>query len=450
MTYTSFSQKVDFNVRYNFTECHYEVYFRPDFSASSDYDLGTSQVVIVAQDEYFGTDLGISNFDIVSSYTYNGSSASFQITQVGRDTIPPTGTASNDLFIAFDSNGITVKQSDWVAGQEVLMFSFKLNYSNSSPTICQEGLRLHITGSDNQNPGDNGDYNNSAQDGTNSAEMYNVNYASGTTLVNDNTVDFTVTCTGTFLILNSTTTVNGCGMVTYAWTGPNGWTSTTEDPLVSDPVAGTYKVVITDKNGCTAEKSVDVNATNCSILPVELTSFDVEKSDETSLVSWSTASEINNDYFNVERSKDGVRFETIGTVQGNGTTTDRMTYSFEDENPMGGVNYYRLKQVDYDGAYEYSDIKNVRFDSRMSTNVTMGLYPNPANDYVSIELDGIKLDSKTMVRVFDKIGKLVLVQDVDASNQLNISELADGMYMIQAVNNDSVIATKKLVKTSSF
>ncbi len=91
-------------------------------------------------------------------------------------------------------------------------------------------------------------------------------------------------------------------------------------------------------------------------LPVELLYFYVEKATNGALLSWETATEINNDYFDVEWSTDGINFESIGQVQGAGTTTEVQSYEFLHDNPVNGNNYYRLKQMDFDEVFEYSNI----------------------------------------------------------------------------------------------
>lgn len=97
-------------------------------------------------------------------------------------------------------------------------------------------------------------------------------------------------------------------------------------------------------------------------LPVELTSFSGEYNpkDKTNDLKWSTASEINNDYFLIERRTEEGLFETVGRVEGNGSTQLQSTYAFKDDRIKSVFNYYRLKQVDFDGKFEYSDIITVK------------------------------------------------------------------------------------------
>lgn len=166
-------------------------------------------------------------------------------------------------------------------------------------------------------------------------------------------------------------------------------------------------------------------STSQSILPVDFNFFKARKNDETSsLLSWETATEINNDYFNVERSADGRIFETIGKVNGNGTTNLIQEYSFIDRNPHSGRNYYRLKQVDYNGAFEYSNVEVVDF----SRTGTITVFPNPTADIVNINFDK-QYKSGDIV---NQAGQRVRVINTQSDNaRINVSDLPAGVYNIE-------------------
>lgn len=109
------------------------------------------------------------------------------------------------------------------------------------------------------------------------------------------------------------------------------------------------------------EKSMD--APSGGILPVELLTFNIQKNDYLVELDWTTASENNNDYFEIQRSSDGYNFETIDIVNGNGTSTVMNNYSYTDFSPLSGTSYYRLKQVDFDGQFEIFQTLSISFDS---------------------------------------------------------------------------------------
>jgi hypothetical protein len=117
-----------------------------------------------------------------------------------------------------------------------------------------------------------------------------------------------------------------------------------------------------------------------AVLPVELLSFDAKPVDDNVILNWSTASEINNNYFEVEKSNDGKKFKTFQFVSGAGNSTIQNDYSTVDESPSPGINYYRLKQVDFDGTISYSPIVAVEINS---SNVFY-VMPNPAIDKLEL------------------------------------------------------------------
>jgi hypothetical protein len=110
-------------------------------------------------------------------------------------------------------------------------------------------------------------------------------------------------------------------------------------------------------------------------LPVELISFKGEVADEQVDLTWETASETNNDYFIVERSLSGEVFSGIGQLKGNGTTRNKHSYKLTDFNPIYGTSHYRLKQVDFDGTFAYSDVITVTYEGPSTSLLTV--YPNP-------------------------------------------------------------------------
>ncbi|MCK7526061.1 MAG: hypothetical protein MZV64_54870 [Ignavibacteriales bacterium] len=98
-----------------------------------------------------------------------------------------------------------------------------------------------------------------------------------------------------------------------------------------------------------------------SVIPVELESFTASVSDKQINLNWITATELNNSGFEIEKSTDNFIWNKIGFVNGKGTTTDKSYYSFNDNNPIDGKSYYRLKQIDYDGTFTYSSIVAINF-----------------------------------------------------------------------------------------
>jgi hypothetical protein len=156
----------------------------------------------------------------------------------------------------------------------------------------------------------------------------------------------------------------------------------------------------------TSDKATLADITgNCyTPVPVELISFNANSIDGVVELSWITATETNNQGFSIEKSQ-GSGFETIGFVQGHGTTTETQVYSFVDRNVNVGTYTYRLKQIDYDGSYEYSNIVEVNVSAPGNFTLEQN-YPNPFNPSTSIEFK-LKVDSKVSLKVFDVLGQEV-------------------------------------------
>lgn len=173
-----------------------------------------------------------------------------------------------------------------------------------------------------------------------------------------------------------------------------------------------------------------------ALLPVELINFTGKEYDGKIQLDWNTASEINNERFEIERSTGDIEWQTLGYVGGNGSSLDIHKYSFLDNKPLPGTNYYRLKQVDFDGKFEYSKVISVilNFDE-------VKIFPNPATDI--IEINGNVSDT-IHLRLFDSQGKLVLSQS-HFSNKVDISNLEKGIYIIE-LRMDNQVMVKRILK----
>lgn len=166
-------------------------------------------------------------------------------------------------------------------------------------------------------------------------------------------------------------------------------------------------------------------------VPVELSSFTASANDDNVTLSWTTATETNNQGFQIERSNEG-EFESVGYVPGRGTTTEVSNYTFVDENVAAGSYSYRLKQMDYDGTYEYSQVievdVNVPAEFAMDQN-----YPNPFNPSTKINFR-LAADSKVTLKVFDVLGQEVITllnKDLSAGSHIvdfDASGINSGTY----------------------
>jgi Secretion system C-terminal sorting domain len=163
-------------------------------------------------------------------------------------------------------------------------------------------------------------------------------------------------------------------------------------------------------------------------VPVELYQFQIKSTQKSAFLSWSTASEKNNAFFNIEQSTNGLDFQTIGQVKGNGTTSASNTYNFEHNTPSVGINYYRLKQVDFDGSSTLSKIISVQFGGK-GNKVTV--YPTMAFDKLNVQIDS---DETMPYTIFDLQGNNVQTGQLTGQKELIISDLSSGMYILKVGN----------------
>lgn len=186
-------------------------------------------------------------------------------------------------------------------------------------------------------------------------------------------------------------------------------------------------------------------------LPVTLLSFDAEANGEAVNLNWSTSAEINNDYFTVEKSLDGVYFEFVSEVNGAGNSNQIILYSSIDPSPYSGTSYYRLKQTDFDGQFSYSDIEQINIGEAISFE--FNVFPNPLPSDQAIKIK-IRSEENQMVtiKIVDFLGKIYFNGEYQMSESeeiLNIASnnnLSKGMYLVTCTINDNVYSQKLVVK----
>ncbi len=158
-----------------------------------------------------------------------------------------------------------------------------------------------------------------------------------------------------------------------------------------------------------------------ALLPVELTTFSGKVTKAGNALNWSTASELNNSHFEIQRSKAGKSWQAIGKVQGAGTTLEAQTYTFVDDNPLPGANYYRLKQMDVDGTFAYSDAIQL-----IAKTATVQIFPNPVTEVLNYQFTDVQEVER--VQLFDVNGKLVR-ETTAVTGQLSMTDLPKGVYL---------------------
>lgn len=183
-----------------------------------------------------------------------------------------------------------------------------------------------------------------------------------------------------------------------------------------------------------------------ALLPVELISFTARAEKENVILKWETATEINNEGFFVERSIDGIAWEELGFVAGAGNTETEQSYTYTDARPISGKSYYRLRQVDFDGAFAYSKLVALRISSNAST---LMVFPNPTKGMVNIRFE-MSADDVLEFEIKDITGKTISSLSYEALSGLNnlqidITDLVTGIYFL-SLNNGKSSEIFKIIK----
>jgi hypothetical protein len=180
-------------------------------------------------------------------------------------------------------------------------------------------------------------------------------------------------------------------------------------------------------------------------LPVTLVSFTATKFNSnpeqpSALLNWRTASEINSDRFDIQRSEDGKKWIEIGTVIASGDKTSDTDYSFLDEAPFDGENFYRLKMVDKDSTFTYSRIRNLDFRSPIV------VYPNPVKG--KLRITGILADEEPVskVHIWDAAGRLQKQLTGVTDDGIDMTALPTGIYMVTITQRNGSVTVRKVVK----
>lgn len=213
-----------------------------------------------------------------------------------------------------------------------------------------------------------------------------------------------------------------------------------------------YSTVVNNNGSQAANRFMLVFNNQNQQLPVKLISFNANKTKQNLVeLNWSTTSEKLNKHFEIERSDDGILFEPIGLVNGNGNSTTLKKYNFIDQNPSAGINYYRLKQVDYNGEYTHSNVVLIDlYGNKLSATIKPTVYPIPANKQLNIELNNDKLSTYS-ISVTDLLGNEISSETVMASelnyiHQVNITGLTNGVYLLKISNGQDNTEVLKFIK----
>lgn len=187
------------------------------------------------------------------------------------------------------------------------------------------------------------------------------------------------------------------------------------------------------------------------ILPITLVSFDANCNGNNTLITWSTSSEDNNKNFNIQRSHDGINFVTIGTVNGAGNSFITVNYNYIDIEENNQITYYRLKQTNFDGQSEISNIVSTNpCNGNNSGETRFLIFPNPATNNITISINE-NLQDSGVVEITNYLGQKILEQFITIETKnihiLLDDQIANGVYFIIIKNKDEILHKQKIIKT---
>ncbi len=242
---------------------------------------------------------------------------------------------------------------------------------------------------------------------------------------------------GTVNISNS----GGWTQVTYTFTAPSATpTLTLRNTISPGNTDGNDfyidNLMLQSVTTCSVQTSINI-LINCPA-PVELLDFDAVKQGAGALLTWQTVSETNSSHYIIEKSLDGNNFTSIGKVKAAGNSSALLSYSFVDPYITSGVTYYRLAQYDIDGTVHYTEIRTVTKNNGTGVQVV----PNPNNGIFVVTNDNPG-EQKSRISILNSLGQIVYENgSVDNVHQVDISQLASGIYYLQVHTADETVVNK--------
>jgi hypothetical protein len=183
---------------------------------------------------------------------------------------------------------------------------------------------------------------------------------------------------------------------------------------------------------------------NLNPLPVELIAYEAKCDGESAELNWSTASEVNNDYFVLQRSTDAQNFTEIVRIMGHGNSNVINNYSYKVTKQEIGTVYYRLVQYDYDGASEILGVVQSDCNNNAESVASVDVSPNPFRDYVNINLNNFNTDSKVVYEIVDQYGRVLVTEEITSTSLKTIflQNLKPGLYMLRVIDGQMIYINK--------
>ena len=372
------------------------------FTTGSGSNVNASGTITIPS----GADFDINGNLIANSIIFSGDNATFDIdasSTVNSGTVTINGGPNNIIKVYGNLDIANFSLSGGLNNTLSIYPGGDVDISNSISMTGSAGLNIQSSGSLDV--------------------IGSVNVGGGNVL----TIDGNMTVGDDMTLLDGAS-VDVAGYLEVADILALNWNSITGDGIIS---AGT----ITCSDGsCTDQIGP-------SILPIELTYFNVFSNKTHITLNWQTATELNNEYFTLERSADGVTYKIIGTVKGAGTSMSLINYSFTDTKPLNGVSYYRLTQTDYDGKFEVFSPVAVSYLNENEIKISS----NPSAKEINISMNGEM--GKGVANIYNVIGVLVKTIEIsDNFTTVNVSDMPKGTYLLVVSANKYQITKRIMVQ----
>ncbi len=181
------------------------------------------------------------------------------------------------------------------------------------------------------------------------------------------------------------------------------------------------------------------------VVPITLLEFTAQARQDHVITKWTTSQELNSSHFDVEHSTDGINFVKFGTIAARGNSNVNTDYQLLHNDPVIGINYYRLKQVDIDGSYKYGPVVKVLFSGGKAAIIA---FPNPVSDKLTVSIPAALLGDGLVLQLFDGKGAVVLQTNTQGrNNEINVSKFASGNYILILKNKSGVtIGQQNIIK----
>ena len=227
-----------------------------------------------------------------------------------------------------------------------------------------------------------------------------------------------------------------CGIAPYTFYWSDGQTTQTAINLCE----GIYTVTVTDADCSVDSATIEI----ICFLPVTLTTFYGENQGQINNLYWTTESENNSAEFVVEKMGEDGKFVSIGEITASGNSNEVKYYTFNDDNPFLGNNYYRLNQIDINGNNKYSDLINVPLE----TFDQVTIFPNPFLENINIVISSRKISTAYSVQIFDLSANLLLNVPLSFTNNsdIDLKNLNSGAYLLRVYSDNTLIFTTVIIK----